>query len=246
MSCTALGQCFIERIAGRGLLAPSILYINILTKQSKQWAQIPYEKHRLSRGCAGLKDSWLLWFLSLLFILILLPAFLPFSFFFPLLSLNRSIFFYNVKLWEAARTRLAKQHTVNPRDFLCDTFGLPSWDSTKGGPQLCGFCSSFFFSPVSYSTGSNSDSKVLHQYLPLSISPSLLHSISLLPSHFLIFTTQWFKYISCYFSFCFAVFSLTHAFSNPPLSSTYLPLFLPRFHFRSFCLWDDFTGTPPV
>ena len=76
------------------------------------------------------------------------PArFSPLFFFFPLLSLNRSIFFYNVKLWEAARTRLAKQHTVNPRDFLCDTFGLPSWDSTKGGPQLCGFCSSFFFPP---------------------------------------------------------------------------------------------------
>ena len=61
MSCRALGQCCIQRIAGRGVMGRvsyiTISYINILTKQSKQWTQIPYEKHRLSRGCAGIKAS---------------------------------------------------------------------------------------------------------------------------------------------------------------------------------------------
>lgn len=58
MSCTASSVCFIKRIARGGFMGPVNItqYINILTKQGKQWTEIFfYEKRGLSGGCAGIK-----------------------------------------------------------------------------------------------------------------------------------------------------------------------------------------------
>lgn len=56
MSCTAYSECFIKRIARGGFMGPINItqYINILTKHSNG-LRFFYEKHGLSRGCAGIK-----------------------------------------------------------------------------------------------------------------------------------------------------------------------------------------------
>lgn len=177
-------------------------------------------------GCAEIKAPWLLWFLRLLFIFDS-PAHFP-----PPFSSNQ---WCHVKTWEGKGNSDRERHIVHlmiasetPLDFIME------FNTRRTTAVLL----LFLFHIVNVGTTSPdqaarpsisaSRSQFSSPYCTLSHSP---------PSHFLIFTSQWFKYLSSYFSFCFClpVFILNHLYILSPLSLSLCNLHISIFFFSYPC-----------
>lgn len=128
------------------------------------------------------------------------------------------------KFWRE-NLRGSEEAHCQPHDCFCNTFGLhPRMERRTTAVLL--------FSQHRWELRSWSGCEALHQFLPLAISLSPLLSLSAPPSHFLIFTTQWFKYLSSYFSFCFTL-SLSSLWPISPPSSSVLLIYI-SLSFSSF------------